>query len=1179
MKSIIIIITIFIAQNCLYSQVVDKKKYKKLFKDAEYYFLYENYAKALPLYLEIFEKDTFLANNNANLNYKIGNCYLENPLKKSLAYPYLERAVKSISFDYPIGTYKEFNAPIEAYYLLGDAYRCIFEFDKAIEAYMKFLDIYQQYKNYSELEEELYNTASILNDIQACKNAKELLLLSAHNTVRVTNLGNIVNTEYPEYNPVVSGDESTLIFTSKRRYDLKKIEKKGMVNVDDEYFEEEIFFSRKENKKWTTPVNISYIIGADFYTTSVSISYDGMQLFVAKFEVEPGNIENTNLFSCKYKDGNWTQLEELNNNINTRGFESQAYLSKDGKTLFFTSDREGGFGGMDIYKSELDASGDWGPALNLGPYINTAMDEAYPFILSDGKTLYFSSQAHYNMGGFDIFYSKLDEKGRWMTPINVGFPINSMEDNMFLMPVGDGTIFYTSLVASGGFGNEDIYRITLSTTDDDQLSELTFDLAQIRDESYGHTITKIIPNFDKQLLSLKSDKSQVEILKDTKNITYNDINIEINKDLKTLDNKANELKQQAGIAFLLADEKNRLANKIEMPIDPSDTASLAEKRKKEDLIAIMTYNIAAKLDNSALEISEQTRLSGEFAASVSSDTLSNLQLAASKLNNNKEVINNKLNNSYSIHGDINETKLSLGVKSSSLDNYKTNLINISNQIDENNQQIQKYKTEINELKKSIEAAVDRSKIRADKKKIIEINSNLKMLDEEHLVLENKNTNTITDIKKLNDEINTLGIKLIVLDELSAAIVGSDKTNQELAQEVGNIDKNLLSQQISEKKKNSSTLTTIVIPTDETAMNQLLTAVESNVEQYKDIEVELLANLTDTIKAIPSDSIGILANITDTAEFIAMTKYLSADTTKLVSATDINIQKLDKTLQLTLKSIENFTKYLKYVNFEIPFDDGDFRINRIAEAGLNDLVSFLTNYPAVKVKLEISSQNLSPELTDKRAESVIANLASKNIELTRIYGPGKAVSAGMASVNLTITADDSKYIAAKADIIAETEETTKSPDIKETITNPVSEDVTANTPSSTNEVIISDFLFGFDKDETDEYLLNIEKLAVYLVNNKDAVIEIVGYSDLQGDENYNLTLSVNRARYIKGQLIEKGAIAQNIRVGGMGESVQISSDINPASRKYNRRAEINVIKQGSVSTLKVERIKVPDKYRI
>ncbi|MDQ1296827.1 MAG: Tetratricopeptide repeat protein, partial [Bacteroidota bacterium] len=151
----------------------------------------------------------------------------------------------------------------------------------------------------------------------------------------------------------------------------------------------------------------------------------------------------------------------LNDNINTKYWESHAAISHDNQKLYFTSNRKGSLGGLDIYVSEKDTAGNWGPPSNLGPDINTPYNEETPFLSKDDKTLYFSSKGHFNMGGYDIFYSTILNNGKWSVPLNVGYPVNSTDDDIFFKPVNQGYIGYFAKYTPDGYGDQDIYRIEI----------------------------------------------------------------------------------------------------------------------------------------------------------------------------------------------------------------------------------------------------------------------------------------------------------------------------------------------------------------------------------------------------------------------------------------------------------------------------------------------------------------------------------------------------------------------------------------------------------------------------------------------------------------------------------------------------------------------------------------------
>jgi len=451
-----IVFLILVLNISSYSQEVNKKEFKRYFQDAEYFFLFEDYSTALPIYLKLYEMDS----TNANVNYRIGICYTEDKLNAHHAIKYLNKATQNISPKYRVGSYKERGAHFDCYKYLGRALQRDFEFDKAIEAFNKY-ESYLNVKNLTEIE-------ITRKDIESCKNAKELLVQSAMNYVKVDILSDKINSPYPDYSPVVSDDEKTIVFTSRRRY---KLNPKKDIDVDDldeindvpdEFYMEDIYYSKFVNNEWTKAKKITKELNADEYTSVVSISRDGRKLFLLRKDILTAKEDEGNIYMSELVGGKWTPMKKLNKNINTTKWETHASISADGTKLYFSSERDGGYGGLDIYVSTIDESGDWGPAENLGPEINSPFDDEYPFILKDGKTLYFSSQGHYNIGGHDIFYSTMNDAGEWTSPINLGYPTNTMDDDIFYQPINDGKEAYIALETYEGMGGKDIYKLYIS---------------------------------------------------------------------------------------------------------------------------------------------------------------------------------------------------------------------------------------------------------------------------------------------------------------------------------------------------------------------------------------------------------------------------------------------------------------------------------------------------------------------------------------------------------------------------------------------------------------------------------------------------------------------------------------------------------------------------------------------
>ena len=409
---------------------------KAIFWDAETFFYEKDYKEALTLYRKLIKEGKF---ENANINYRIGICYLKGYNRnadKIKAIPYLEKAVQVVTKDYKEGELTEEKAHEDAYIYLGDAYALNNKLDKAIGAYNEFKEI-------SETTDEYY--LNIVNrKIETCESAKKLEHLSIKYTLK--NLGNKINNQFANYNAVASGDGSMLVYTS----DMK--------------FYEAVFYSQKVNGEYTVPKNLNVEAKIEGNVLSVGISYDGKELYLFK---DGGEDEKGNIYTTTFDGTKWSKIKKLNNHINTSDLERYACPSKDGKTLYFSSNRKGGEGSLDIYKSIKQPNGEWGPAINLGPKINSKFDDVAPFLLNDEKTLYFSSQGHYyNMGGKDLFMSKMNEDSTWTTPLNFGYPLNTTDDNMFLFPLKEKGKALISLASDDGYGDLDIYEVTFYPQDE-----------------------------------------------------------------------------------------------------------------------------------------------------------------------------------------------------------------------------------------------------------------------------------------------------------------------------------------------------------------------------------------------------------------------------------------------------------------------------------------------------------------------------------------------------------------------------------------------------------------------------------------------------------------------------------------------------------------------------------------
>lgn len=420
----------------LNAQFFSNLQLKHHFNEAKRAIVFNNYKKAIDELSILLKKDSL----NANYNYLLGLCYLHIPMQKSKALPYLQIASNSITDRWREFSFKERNAPYRVYFLLGEVNHYTYKFDIAENFYAKYLE-------YLKPEDDNYKETIRMMEI--CKNALQLFNDSIE--ISIENLGPIINSEYDEHSPTLTSDENTLIFTSRRKGST------GGLKADDGKYFEDIYISKKINGHWTTPEKISSNINTDKHESSICVSIDGQELYIYRDDYGIGNIYQ----SIKDAFGQWSKPIKLEPQISSSANETHATISADKNMLIFVSDRNGGFGGKDLYISKRLPNGEWGLAKNLGSVINTPYDEEGPFLLPDGYTLYFSSKGHNTIGGYDLFYTELNEDGSWSKPKNLGYPINTTDDEVFYHLTADEKKAYFSSTRKDSYGGKDIYVMNL----------------------------------------------------------------------------------------------------------------------------------------------------------------------------------------------------------------------------------------------------------------------------------------------------------------------------------------------------------------------------------------------------------------------------------------------------------------------------------------------------------------------------------------------------------------------------------------------------------------------------------------------------------------------------------------------------------------------------------------------
>jgi outer membrane protein OmpA-like peptidoglycan-associated protein len=370
-------------------------------------------------------------------NYEAGHLHLLT-IDKDLAVKYLLRVYRQDP-DFKFGIL----------YWIGKSYQFGLQFDNALRYYNLYkekLDKKSSYQGKDKIELPLVDRA-----IYECENGKEYV--SSPGNFSILNIGREINSEFEDYAPVLNEREDEIVFTSRRR-DGNLNEN---VDVDNKPFED-VFTAKKTGGKWGYAKNIGPIVNSPYHGSNLALSADGNTLFI--YTDEGGG----DIFFCERETNNdeWKEPVPLPGIINSSFEEKSITISKDERTLYFSSNRPGGFGGLDIYRATKDSKGEWSNVKNLGPVINTDVDDDAPFIDYDDVTLYFSSEGHKGMGNYDIYKSTYDaKKNEWSEPINLGYPINTPDDDVYFISSADGKRAYYSSVKEDGMGYTDIYIITI----------------------------------------------------------------------------------------------------------------------------------------------------------------------------------------------------------------------------------------------------------------------------------------------------------------------------------------------------------------------------------------------------------------------------------------------------------------------------------------------------------------------------------------------------------------------------------------------------------------------------------------------------------------------------------------------------------------------------------------------
>ncbi|MGB0917813.1 MAG: hypothetical protein ACPGU4_09495 [Flavobacteriales bacterium] len=408
---------------------------------AKYLFDIGDYKNAFTEYIKLLSGDP----EDAFLNWRVGLCHLYQNIDKSRSIPYLLKVTRKDKFD------------DEVLYDMGLAYM----YNEQIDSALLFLNKYKLKVTKPD------RMIDVTRQIEFCENARKFMKDPVN--VSFVNLGNKINSEGPDMHPFTPLDESFLVFSTKRD--------KGVAgqNIDfDGYKPADVFWAKLKNGQFYKSKGVGMTINTEFIEEFTGMSAFGEHVFYMIDNMEGFD----DIWVTEFTGRRWEKGKSLGESINTDEPELAATCTPDAQKLFIARlpIEQPGFGGLDIFMSKRMPGGEWATPVNLGPTINTQYDEMYPVISHDGKTLYFASQGHKSMGGYDVYKSEWNEQfSRWERPVNLGYPINNTMDNFTYCPTDNPRHGYTAQLRKGGLGDLDIYRV-IYNDEEEKLTAVVVDL-------------------------------------------------------------------------------------------------------------------------------------------------------------------------------------------------------------------------------------------------------------------------------------------------------------------------------------------------------------------------------------------------------------------------------------------------------------------------------------------------------------------------------------------------------------------------------------------------------------------------------------------------------------------------------------------------------------------------------
>ncbi len=484
-----------------------------------------NLANVLMLDGYLYKADTLVVKlltfdeNNPEYNYFKGIIELYSHKEHEAAIPYFNKSTQQVA-----GKIELFNintdVPNDTYFHLGSIYHYLEDFDKAEENYKLF-------KEQCRKSSELYKVTDVR--LEQCKNARKLIA----DSVNVNFIPLNINTEVAEYSSVISANGKELYFTSRRPREGVK-QKYFLYPVDNSY-PEDIFFTKGDGEgNWSAPTVLP-LCEANKNESSVSLTPDMSMLYVYSDSVGNGDI-----FISSYEDG-FKSIQDLTyKKLNTKDWETHSVVTQDSSIIIFSSDRKHGYGGRDLWIIYKNEDSTWTKPKNMGPGINTEMDEDAPFLTLDNKTLYYSTNGGQSMGGFDIMKSEWKDD-YWTAGENIGYPINSTADDIYYSVTADGEDAYFTSSREGGKGEKDIYHLKYKEPKAADIIALSGGIINITDdvEEIDLSVALINKTDNKTLPIIVRGNNFYQVLEDCKDYSLEMKNLTNDSIIYTEDFKTN----------------------------------------------------------------------------------------------------------------------------------------------------------------------------------------------------------------------------------------------------------------------------------------------------------------------------------------------------------------------------------------------------------------------------------------------------------------------------------------------------------------------------------------------------------------------------------------------------------------------------------------------------------------